>query len=136
MQSSAEPSGDWWSSLGGGRGFPAFIVFSSVLHGKHFFFGGEKTTGAGILPLHIHPARHAPRGYALVIKIHLQGLSSLLHSGAGAAVCAQVRMKPSVFRGALYHHLRSRGLLKAAEEINDEAASLQYAFEDSRNVLL
>lgn len=38
-------------------------------------------------------------------------------------------MKPSVFRGALYHHLRSRRLLKAAEVINDEATSAQYTFE-------
>lgn len=64
-----------------------------------------------------------------VIKIHLQGLSGQLHSGAGAAGCAQGRMKPSVFQGALYHHLRSRRLFNAAEEINDEATSLQYPFE-------
>lgn len=38
-------------------------------------------------------------------------------------------MKPSVFQGALYHHLRSRRLLKAAEVINDEAPSVQCTFE-------
>lgn len=98
--------------------------FHSACKAKHFFWEEGQLE---ILPLHIHPARHAPCDYALVIKIHLQGLSRLLHSGAGAAVCAQVRMKPSVFPGALYHHLRSRRLLKAV--INDEETSVQYTLE-------